>query len=180
MAPPNFPYTTGIPNPNNRPSQDVPIMQTNANSIASIITSDHVGFNTNGSGWHEQVTFNNISSQTTPTNPISLLYTANDAKGNPQLNFLNSNAFANTAAPSGGVLLLAGIVLQWGTIQFTSFPQTFSFAQSFPNACFSVILTPISVVSVGYFVSAVTKNNFTASEVGGSGTPFYYYIAIGN
>lgn len=57
--PNNFSYINNIPNPPNNPIQDVPNMQTNTNSISSLIAIDHIGFNTNGSGIHQQVTFPN-------------------------------------------------------------------------------------------------------------------------
>ena len=52
-----FPYTAGIPNPPNNPSQDVPVMQTNANTINSWVQVDHTGFNNANAGIHKQVTF---------------------------------------------------------------------------------------------------------------------------
>jgi hypothetical protein len=51
----NFTYTTGIPNGPDNPSNDQPIMQTNTNSINSLIDTDHIGFNTNFGGAHNQV-----------------------------------------------------------------------------------------------------------------------------
>lgn len=52
----SFTYTTGIPASGNNPSVDQPNMQTNTNSISSLIAVDHVGFNQAGNGGkHNQV-----------------------------------------------------------------------------------------------------------------------------
>lgn len=57
--PNNFDYNTDIPNAPNNPSNDQPLMKVNTNSINSLIGIDHVGFSTNGSGIHKQVTLIN-------------------------------------------------------------------------------------------------------------------------
>lgn len=53
-----FPYTTGIPNPPDNPSQDVANMQQNDNTIDAWVRVDHIGFNNGSGGEHKQVTFN--------------------------------------------------------------------------------------------------------------------------
>lgn len=52
---PNFTYTRNIPAASHNPSSDQPIMQTNANSIDSIIEVDHFSFNANEGGWHKVI-----------------------------------------------------------------------------------------------------------------------------
>ncbi len=52
---PNFTYSINVPAASHNPSADQPIMQTNTNSIDSIITIDHFGFNDNQGGWHKNI-----------------------------------------------------------------------------------------------------------------------------
>jgi hypothetical protein len=58
----SFTYTTGIPNPPNDPSVDVPNMQTNTNTINSWTEVDHIGFNNGLAGQHTHITFPNVQS----------------------------------------------------------------------------------------------------------------------
>lgn len=55
---PSFTYTRDIPFSTNNPSNDQPIMQTNTNSIDSLIAVDHYSFGSAGNldGFHKQVT----------------------------------------------------------------------------------------------------------------------------
>lgn len=80
-----FSYYPNIPNGPDNPSFDQPLMQTNSQSINSIINVDHLTFNSSGSGGpgtsagqHKQVTFNgkNVPGGT-PTDPLSIMYTNN-------------------------------------------------------------------------------------------------------
>jgi hypothetical protein len=69
----NF-YNT-IPATNNNPSNDQPLMLEDNQAIAQIWDIDHVGFNTNFSGTHEQVTFNVNQSAPSIAGSASGLYT---------------------------------------------------------------------------------------------------------
>jgi len=80
----SFTYTENIPHFNHNPSDDQPIMEVNNNSNLLIWEVDHIGFNSTGSGFpgasggqHLQVTFNSKTTQSAPTDPISILYTKN-------------------------------------------------------------------------------------------------------
>lgn len=53
----SFPYTIGLPNPPDDPSQDVGGMQINTNTIDSWVQVDHVGFRNSLGGKHQTVTF---------------------------------------------------------------------------------------------------------------------------
>ncbi len=48
-------YNLGVPNPPNRPSSDVPLMQTNTNAIPPLVNIDHFSFNNTLGGYHKQV-----------------------------------------------------------------------------------------------------------------------------
>lgn len=51
----NWVYTRDIPFASHNPSADQPVMQTNANSIDSLIQEDHFSFNDNQGGWHKVI-----------------------------------------------------------------------------------------------------------------------------
>ncbi len=115
----NFNYNAGIPAANNNPSVDQNPMLENFTSINQIVAVDHVTFNTNNGGQHLQVTYNNISSQTSQTDPQSVSFTANDSSGHPNNFFKNSQgtffmscikAFGcfNATTGMGNVTLAAG------------------------------------------------------------------------
>lgn len=52
-----FTYTTGIPATNNNPSADQPDMLNNTNSISSIWSVDHAGFDAQNAGMHNLARF---------------------------------------------------------------------------------------------------------------------------
>lgn len=76
-------YNLDIPDGPNNPSNDQPKMKTNTNAIQTLISVDHVGFNTNGSppngvgGHHLQVSFDGKNVPGAQTDPQSVLYTNN-------------------------------------------------------------------------------------------------------
>jgi hypothetical protein len=63
----SFPYTVGVPNPPNDPSEDVSAMQTNTNSINSWADIDHIGFNNALGGQHLKVTLPANATVVTPS-----------------------------------------------------------------------------------------------------------------
>lgn len=67
----NWPYNPNIPNPPNQPSQDVFLMQTNTNSINSILAVDHISFRANNGGTHNQTQFSQFSSGPIPSGTAS-------------------------------------------------------------------------------------------------------------
>ncbi len=68
-------YINAIPATNNNPSVDQPDMATNTDAVDTIIAVDHISFNDNQGGLHQQVTFNNKNTQGAQTDPQSVLYT---------------------------------------------------------------------------------------------------------
>lgn len=71
-----IPYNPNVPAANDPPTNDQPAMLQNAGSIPAIIAVDHVGFNTAGSGQHNQVTFNTTNPPGSPPVGLqSILYT---------------------------------------------------------------------------------------------------------
>lgn len=138
-------YNTNIPNPPNRPSSDVPLMQTNTNSISSIISQDHFGFKNNFGGFHQQVHLFNTSapglsganSVLFANNPISqswpiwkngngITYQMIGANANSDgatASFSGFGAFgtvtANYAQLAGWTYLPGGMVFQYGQVLST-------------------------------------------------------------
>ena len=107
----SFSYTTGVPNPPNNPSVDVTPMQTNTNSISSLISVDHVGFNIANGGTHKQVNFSNKTTQGAQADPASVLFTTNGtASANAELIYKNaSGSFPlNTLRVLGSFLTVNG------------------------------------------------------------------------
>lgn len=187
-----WPYNPAIPNPPNDPADDVPGMQINASSIASLIDIDHVGFNVAGGGQHEQVTFNsnNVPSVFPVSPPIE--FTNAITGGNNGLFFYSGSAVQSAnqyvATGNGSTMLLGGIILKWGQASANGI-QTITFPVAFPNNCFTVLVTATGgggpTVDNGYvYINSSTATNFIAEGVrritlAATGVTFNY-IAIGN
>ena len=65
-------YTFSIPQTNNDPADDQPLMLANFGAINQWVNVDHVGFNTDGFGEHNLVTFNDNN---VPVPPTPIVYT---------------------------------------------------------------------------------------------------------
>src|SRR6266849_4452913 len=79
---PNYTYTGNIPAAGNNPSNDQPNMQTNTNSIASIVNVDLYGFGNNNGGTHQQVTFSGNNVPSLPATVPVLFTNTVDGAGN--------------------------------------------------------------------------------------------------
>jgi len=200
-------YNLNIPNPPNSPQSDVPLMQTNANSIANLVLQDHFGFNDNAGGNHKQV---HLKNEAAPgglgANADGVFYAnlANgqswpfwqNALGSIQLggrNFLSTNGYITL--PSQGS---SPLIVQWGvehapgvTFQNDDF-GTVTFATNnivFPNDCFVVFATlsysiPFIPGEMGVIViesTTLTKTSFTWTYPQNSNQyDKFYWIALGN
>jgi len=88
-----FTFNDGIPAANNNPSADQPIMLQNNVATLGILAVDHVTFNLPLGGTHKQVTITSKNTPAAPTDPISVLYTANGTASTvAQAFFVNQNA----------------------------------------------------------------------------------------
>lgn len=193
-------YNLGIPGATNNPSVDQPNMLTNNDNIATYVAVDHVGFNTNGSGQHEQVTFN---ANNVPAPPVSppVLFT-NTVATLPQLFFYSGDAAHSSTQYSitgsggtgsgGSTFLLGGIIVKWGVVAATD-NTSISFATAsgaaFPNNCLGVSLTlyTASASSANAMILSVsptpTVTAFTPrirTSAGTTGAATIFYIAFGN
>jgi hypothetical protein len=178
-----YTFYPAIPATTNNPSNDQPLMQTNNQSINSWVSVDHIGFNNSlyPNGEHAQVSFPTTTTQSTPTNPASVLYPYSDANSHPQIQFLNAtNALQHVPYSStGSTVILEGNILKWGSYTQSSTTQTVDFGVAFPTGCLVVIAVGgntdgrENAVQVGSF----TEASFTSISAGTGG--LYYYIAIG-
>lgn len=184
-------YTTNIPASNHNPSNDQPLMETNTNSIYTIIGIDHFGFNDSNAygGWHQQVTYPVTRSDPSPlpSGVASMLYTKT-ISGVAQLFFANANGtnavggFSTLASTNGGVDLPGGIKMRWGQGTITN---TTSVTVSYATAGLTALTTTYSVVAQWTSTTRefVRTDNYTASgfnfgtDSQTSGT--FSYIAIG-
>lgn len=200
--PNNFTYNTGIPNPPNNPSTDVPQMQVNTNSISSLISIDHVGFNTNGSGIHKQVTLN---SQGAPgLGDGTGVYYADTFAANTWPAFQNS---AGAFFLAGDIPLIGAngytsvpgpLLIQWGFVNGThgggffaggdTGVVTFATANiNFHNACFGVWTQasfvnppPNGTITVSPRTASITTTGFDWAVVTNSGAyNRFFWLAIG-
>lgn len=199
--PNNFSYTTGIPAINDNPSTDQPIMLQNTNSISSIISVDHIGFNANGSGIHKQVTLQNSATPPGLGDGVGVAY-SNNASGTDQpywqngpLNpddisqfFVFSTKTPPVASTNGYTYLPGGLIIQWGRI-LNAVSQTFTPVTfvglgtiAFPNNCFNVQTT----INEGSSANSIVLNVASLSSTGfayyntSSNVRNFYWVAIGN
>lgn len=68
-------YNLNVPAATDNPSTSQGQMETNFNSINTIIGRDHVTFPNSGAGYHNRVSFPSAGSQTIPTNALAVFDT---------------------------------------------------------------------------------------------------------
>jgi hypothetical protein len=191
-------YTNNIPFSSNNPSSDQPIMEQNTNSINSVLSVDHIAFNTSNSqgGYHNIIhmpsqlskpatvtgiyqLFSMIPPTGIPSNTDNQLFSITGAGGFEQLS-------GNNAAPNGNVWC-AGILLQWGfyTPSSGSSGGLFRFAIegspnfTFPNNCYAVFLQNAAPAFISLVVSPILTNAQFAWSASSTGNKFFWF-AIGN
>ena len=199
----SFTYTQNIPNPPNLPSQDVKNMQTNTNSIFSIINVDHESFGSalNIDGRHKQVSLINQTAPGVPGNIGGVIF-ANNPAGTSQPFWQNAASttqlfgFSSTTAPvaanPGLTYLPGGLIMIFSSQTIDNNAQTirdnspFLFPLGgFPTNCFTVLFNAekSSTGAEGLWIKSGTLSNtgFTIKTSASSGqlSPFYY-VAIGN
>jgi hypothetical protein len=170
----NWVYTRDIPFASHNPSADQPVMQTNANSIDSLIQEDHFGFNDNNGGLHKQSTYVNESAPSTAAGQLALY--SKGAPGGPSALYLirDNNAGTETqlssltigtavAATTGASWLPGGLLIQWGSFTMTAVTtaQTITFLNPFSttNALF-----PLPIVTISPGITNVTPIGNRAVE----------------
>jgi hypothetical protein len=165
-----FTYNGNIPFATNNPSVDQPDMETNTNSIASLIQVDHQGFNLNQGGFHTVVhCIDNIvdPAPVPPSSPIlgAGEYYSKSVTTDSTVSNTDVQAFYQTAGGvisqltgsllgntniTGGFAWSGGLLIQWGSVIGTlsngttstvTFKDRISGAIPFPNNCFAVLTT---------------------------------------
>lgn len=92
-------YNRDIPDAPNNPSNDQPKMRQNTNATYDILNVDHITFNETNGGYHKQVNFQLKTSHATPTDPQSVLYTADGVANTvSELYFSNQNGVYNASS----------------------------------------------------------------------------------
>ncbi len=197
----NWVYTRDTPFASHNPSADQPVMQTNTNSIDSLIQEDHFGFNDNNGGLHKQSTY--VNQAAPPTGAGQLALYSKGAIGGPSALYLirDNNAGTETqlssltigtavAATTGASWLPGGLLIQWGAFTMTAVAtaQTITFLNPFST---TNPLFPLPIVTTGAGITnaipvgnrAVEVQTFTNADfqaINGSGTVrTLYWMAIG-
>ncbi len=208
MTFPSLTYNSGVPNPPDLPSVDVPKMQVNTNSTQTYLERDHVPF-ADEAGAHKQVNLKETNQAGTPTLPSApnlagvlfetLYATTNSSQigGNSgELYFtrggsgiqiqLTGPLTPNPVAPlaignafNGYTFMAGGVLYQWG---FSTAIGT-SLVIHFPNAYINIP----SVVIVGnsptqsFRLANISTNTFRVEPVGGgSSSGEVSWMAIGS
>lgn len=113
-------YNLNIPDGPNNPSDDQPLMKINTNAIDTILAVDHVSFNANNGGTHDQVTFSSENTPAAQTDPQSVAFTAQASTLTPtkgsssniaQLFYRNFNSIFPLSAIKAFGLITAGPTL---------------------------------------------------------------------
>jgi hypothetical protein len=148
-----FTFNSNIPAAANNPSNDQPVMLANNVSNAGIWDVDHIGFNADEGGTHLQVTLSSKNTPSSPTDPESVVYTANGTSSPvAQLFYINQNAtFHASAMRAWGYANTAGIIASQ-SVNITSVVRNFAGQYT--------ITMPANVVSssnYAVFVSATTS-----------------------
>lgn len=187
----SFPFNPNIPNANNAPKNDQPLMQQNNQTLNTALQIDHYFNNTGKDGTHKQITLTNEGAPGLGTgngvlfanlaNGQSWPFWQNGAAGSPFQIFGASSTVAN-----GYSTLPGGIIIQWGSI--TGAPiannQAVGFPLTFPTAVFSITLGPASNSTSDKTISIKTgtvgTGGFNVSCSGSSSFQTLYWLAIGN
>jgi len=149
-------YNLGIPDGPNNPSNDQPKMKTNTDAIQTLISVDHVGFNTNGSapngvgGHHLQVSFDGKNLPLAQTDPQSVLFTGSGTASTiSQLLYRNQNAIFPVSA------LRAFGVFQTASGAVTTLQNSYNLDS----------VTPITGSGSGPYVIKLAPNVVTGNDV---------------
>jgi len=149
---PFYNYNNNIPFSTNNPSNDQPLMETNTNSINSIIGVDHFSFQNNNGGTHQQVQLlesgagnGALPAGLQPGN-FETIYSSL-TNGNGELWFTRRQAagiqLTGPGIPvqgnNGSTFLPGGIALKWGNLNPQN-TKTVTFPVPF-NAIYNISLT---------------------------------------
>lgn len=161
----NFAYNQGIPNPPNQPSQDVPLMKINTNSISGIIAVDHIGFEANNGGTHLQTQFVDFSAGGIPAGtPASVAFPAAGSASSTVAEYYFKNSLAT--------LLISG-VKAFGSLTFQTLSTGPAVALQFSNG-YNIVLSGSTQQQTGAGINVFTINLSPGCVVGTNAVVFIY------
>lgn len=206
---PVFFYTANVPPANQSKNVSQPIMLANFQAIPELITVDHVGFNNNNEGRHNQVTlvpqavipptawganFNGIFCAVDPNTNTQETYLHNQSANGPYDLPFTESIFSTTTIPNpvtmvgqGWCYLPADLIVKWGTFTTASanpyvFPTTASTGKYIPPFTTAVLSFQISVVNTAGSTT-INSGNITRLNfnwsAAGSAPASFSYLAIG-
>jgi len=110
---------------------------------------------------------------------------ASDAESNAGTSIIKALVPANFAQQSksanGYQKLPSGLIVQWGSVTFTTAGTANTFPIAFPTACSGLSISVSGVSSVNYYAATSTPstNGFTGYLSGSGNTATVMYVAIG-
>lgn len=184
---PNFTFTTGRPAGNLTPAQNRPSMETNNDSVNSILDVDIIGFNDNDGGYHSKSTY--VVQGSNPGSAVAQVVEYSKAVSGSSELFIQRDAVATAIQMTSGTILATsngqsflpgGIQVKWGTtsvngsgvVTYTGLGLT-----AFPTNTLAVVITPVSNART-YQWSTPTATGFTATASSAGGGSFTF-VAIG-
>lgn len=201
-----FTYFPNIPFANNNPSVDQPNMETDTNSISSLIAIDHQGFNLNQGGYHTVVHFiDNVVDPPAvpPAGPLlgaGELYfktltsvvsdtalfsqTAGGLKAQLTCNISPSVMVDGFGSTFGTTFLPGGLLLNYGIFNRSS-SHAVNFLTPFSSPPYSITATPFGTLNSNSAYLSLTILSFTKTaytwQIGGNNSAFnnFFWQAIG-
>jgi len=178
----------------------VPI-NTNFSLIQSVFAANHIGFNNTGAGKHSLIQMPTVQAASPGTAAGEVALYTRTVAGVPQLFYqsqsiaaagtdvqmtkviaaslstLGGNANYQVGVPSstgGWSFLPGGLIMNYATsTSLAAGANVVNFACPFPNACISVVITPVRTNNPGnvdiVYVQTKTASNFTCYNTSNSG-----------
>lgn len=189
---PSISYTTNIPPSTDNPSTSQPTLQSNCNSVASIVNVDMIGFNdvTNNSGYHSKITF--VDQTSSPPGTVagadveyaktvgSFLEIFLQRPSGSAIQLTSGAAAAGSVSATAGfqTFLPGGLQIKFGKAT-TDGSGNITFAtqglSNFPTAGLGAI-----VQNAAFPTTAVSSISQSAITTTASGISNVFYIAWGN
>lgn len=145
---PNYTYINSIPAGSDIPSQSQPDLQTNCQSVNSLLNVDLYTFNDNNGGYHRKSTYV-VQGSNPGSAAAQVVEFSKTSSGSSEL-FIQRDGVATaiqltrgtpSAAANGYTFLPGGLLIQWGSVSIGLSGATFTFPIAFTTACYSVTAT---------------------------------------
>jgi hypothetical protein len=199
----NFNYINPLPVSTNNPSVDQPNMTINNASVLGLIAVDHVGFNANSGGTHNQVQLqvvtgtsppagilpstNTLYSQETGSAPLGPLGELFYTRGGSGTGIQLTGPSSPIASGNGYTFLPGGLMFQWGSgaVNTSGTATNFTFPVAFQNNFFSITLACNNTASTSptannVFVKSTSLSGFQVINSSSGTVTSIYWMAIGN